>query len=57
MVLEEYLEALEIGTYYRYEEYLISRQDPNAIKIPEAFDSCHLSYDNAGFCVVTVKMN
>ena len=57
MVLEEYLEALEIGTYYQYEGYLISRQDPNAIIIPEAFESCHLSYDNTGFCVVTVKMN
>lgn len=57
MVLEEYLESLEIGTYYQYEEYLISRQDPNAIKIPEAFESCHLSYDNTGFCVVTIKMN
>lgn len=55
MVLEEYIESLRIGTYYAYGEYLFSRQRTNAIEIPLDYESCVLSYDNTGYCIVTLK--
>ena len=57
MVLEEYIESLELGSFYLYEGYLISRQHPNSILVPDDFSSCTVSFDNTGYCIVTVKLN
>jgi D-alanyl-D-alanine carboxypeptidase len=55
MVLEEYIESLTPYAYYEYDGYLISRQEPNNICIPAEFESCNLSLDNTGYCIVTLK--
>lgn len=57
MVLDEYIEGLQIGTYYTYGEYLFSRQKTDSIRIPLNYESCVLSYDNTGYCIVTLKMS
>lgn len=54
MTLEEYVDFLEIGKYYCYGEYLISRQNINNIHIPKDYISCHVSPDNTGHCIVTI---
>ncbi|MBO5110237.1 MAG: M15 family metallopeptidase [Clostridia bacterium] len=55
MVLEEYIESLSIGDWYEYGGYLISRQHPEAIVLPDHFASCTVSLDNTGYCLVTVE--
>ena len=56
MTLEEYVDSLEIGEFYVYDKYWISRQDPDAVRVPENYVACHASLDNTGYCIVTVIM-
>lgn len=55
--LEEYVASLEVGKFYRYGEYLVTRQSGEALKLPETFDSTVISPDNEGNYIVTVKMS
>ena len=56
LTLEEYLDALEVGTWYAYEDYRFARLAPDALKLPEAFAQCDISPDNTGCYIVTVKL-
>ena len=56
LTLEEYLQALEMGKWYRTGEYLISRQSMDQIALPEAWQGCQISPDNTGCAIITIKM-
>jgi LAS superfamily LD-carboxypeptidase LdcB len=52
LTLERYVASFEVGAYYRYGDYLISRQESDALRIPGTFSSAVISPDNCGnyFC-------
>ena len=56
LVLEEYIEALEIGEWYRYGDYLIGRCSEDAMELPIGWSSCHVSPDHCGNYIFTLKM-
>lgn len=58
ITLEEYIDSLDVGVWYRYEDYIISRQSPESLTIPAQYAECpvQVSPDNTGFCVVTLKV-
>ena len=56
LTLEEYVDALEVGTWYAFEDYRFARLSPDALKLPEAFAQCDISPDNTGCYIVTVKL-
>lgn len=53
LTLEEYIEKLEIGTFYEYENYLISRQKGDNIKILNGLSNIVVSPDNMGNYIVS----
>lgn len=55
VTLEEYYDALEYGKFYRYKDYIISRQKSRTASVPADCD-IELSYDNCGGYVLTCKM-
>jgi D-alanyl-D-alanine carboxypeptidase len=55
LTLEEYIEALRLGAWYEAGEYLISRQDPRAIRLPMTYKNCQISPDGTGYVIVTLK--
>ena len=54
--LEEYYENLEVGDFYAYEGYLISRQRGSKVKIPAEYEKIGISPDNQGNYLITVQM-
>ena len=56
LTLEEYINTLEIGTWYACGDYRFARLAPDAIKLPEEWVQCDISPDNTGCYIVTVKM-
>ena len=50
------MEMLEIGNFYRYGEFLITRQEEEPLILPEAFSSVVLSPDNQGGWIAAVEM-
>lgn len=57
LAYEEYIEAIKTETWYSYNNYLILRTDiVDSITLPEGFASCHISPDNMGYYIVTVKL-
>lgn len=58
LTLEEYLESLEIGKWYRVDGYWICRQPvaDDALLLPEGYTQAVISPDNMGHYVVTVQM-
>lgn len=56
LTLEEYINTLEIGTWYACGDYRFARLSPDALMLPEAFAQCDISPDNTGCYIVTVKM-
>lgn len=58
LTLEEYLELLEVGVWYKTEGYYVGRFDSESIKLPSGLsDICTISPDNTGYYVVTLKRN
>lgn len=57
LTLEEYLEALTLGVWYRTEEYMICRTSPKGIRLPQGWQSCEISPDNCGYYVITLRMS
>lgn len=57
LTLEEYLENLEIGCFYEYENYIISKQCGEKIKIPKQYKQIVISPDNQGNYIVTVELS
>lgn len=57
LTLEEYLESLEVGTWYQVEDYLISKQqlEDNSFVLPQEYSEVVISPDNMGAYIVTVK--
>lgn len=57
--LEEYLEGLEPGKFYRYESaqgtYLISRQEGENLQVPQGLEELRISPDNQGYYVISGK--
>ncbi|BBF42499.1 D-alanyl-D-alanine carboxypeptidase [Lachnospiraceae bacterium KM106-2] len=57
LTLEEYLASLEVGKYYEYGSYLISKQKQgDELTIPTDFTSGVISSDNCGNWIVTLKI-
>lgn len=57
LAYEEYVNVLTPETWYTYGSYLILRTaNTEELTLPEAFTSCHISPDNTGYYVVTVKL-
>ncbi len=57
LAYEEYIQAIRPETWYAYENYLILRTAiVDSITLPANFTSCHISPDNTGCYVVTVKL-
>ena len=55
MLLEEYIQALAVGQWYSYGDYLICRQSIDNLLLPATWSDVDLSLDNTGYCIVTVK--
>jgi D-alanyl-D-alanine carboxypeptidase len=56
LTLEEYIEALNPGTWYKYGEYLIARLSPYGLNLPARMEVCEISPDNTGYYIVTVRL-
>ncbi len=57
IVLEEYLERLPKNKWIQYNGYLILHTFSDSITMPQKWESCHISSDNAGGTLITLKMN
>lgn len=57
MVLEEYVEFLSAAEFYRYGDYLITRQAGEQFQLPTEFISGVISPDNTGSYIITLKVN
>ena len=55
LTMEEYLEHLEVGQWYRTEEYLIARLPQDRLLIPDGWERCEFSPDNMGNVTVTLR--
>ena len=56
LVLEEYMELLSEADYYRYGDYLITRQEKEPFLLPQDFESGVISKDNTGGYLITLKL-
>lgn len=58
LTLEEYILSLEADVFYRYGDYIISRQSVSdgALNVPTDAKSVTISPDNTGYYIVTSKM-
>ncbi len=56
ITFEEYIEFLEIGKFYTYENYLITRQNTKNIFVPKSFESAVASEDNTGAFIITFEI-
>lgn len=55
LTLERYVELFDVGSFYRYGDYLISRQTGDIFQIPAEFTSAVISPDNCGNYFLTFK--
>lgn len=55
LTLEEYIERLEPGEFYRYDGYVVSRQPGPDLWVPEDASEITVSEDNTGCYVITFK--
>ncbi len=56
ITLEEYILSLDIGEFYFYENYIISRQkESDVIEIPKGLTEIVISPDNTGCVIITGK--
>ena len=54
LTFEEYIDGLEYGSFYAYEDYIISRQKGDSLLLPENC-TCDISTDNCGGYIITAK--
>lgn len=54
LTLEEYISGFELGKFYRYGDYIITKQDPKNTFLPNNFESAVISSDNDGNIIVTL---
>lgn len=55
ITLEEYIDFFEIGKFYTYENYVITRQNTKNIFVPKNFKSAVVSEDNTGAVIITFE--
>lgn len=53
--LEEYYEFLEVGKYYKYNGWLITRQPKGEVRLPNSYTEMEASPDNQGNYVITMR--
>lgn len=53
LTLEDYVSSLEVGNYYKYENFYISRQKGDNLLIPYNLEDIVISPDNTGCCIIT----
>ena len=53
LTLEEYISSLEVGNYYKYKNYYISRQEGDNLLIPYNLKEIVVSPDNTGCYIIT----
>ncbi len=56
ITLEEYMDFLELGKFYKYENYLITRQNTKNIFVPKSFENAVVSEDNTGAVIITFEL-
>lgn len=56
LALEEYLEALVPEVWYEADGYRVLRTSSENVTLPEAWQSCEISPDNAGYYILTIKL-
>ena len=56
ITLEDYIDFFELGKFYSYKNYLITRQNTENIFIPKSFESAVVSEDNTGAVIITFKI-
>lgn len=56
ITLEQYIEYFELGKFYIYENYIITRQNTKNIFVPKSFESAVVSEDNTGAVIITFKI-
>ena len=56
LAYEQYLESLTPEVWYAHGEYRILRTAAETLSLPELFTSCHISPDNTGHYIITVKL-
>ncbi|MBQ7391785.1 MAG: D-alanyl-D-alanine carboxypeptidase family protein [Clostridia bacterium] len=57
LAYEEYINAIQTETWYSYNNYLILRTaNVEEITLPTSFTACHISPDNTGYYIITVKL-
>ncbi|SEK64799.1 M15 family metallopeptidase [Ruminococcus albus] len=54
LTFEEYIDGLEYGSFYAYEDYIITRQKGDTLLLPENC-TCDISIDNCGGYIITAK--
>ena len=54
--LEEYLGALEEDVFYASGDYVFSRQQGPAFRVPENYEALSISPDNTGFWILTFRL-
>ena len=56
ITFEEYIDFFETGKFYKYENYVITRQNTKNIFVPKSFESAVVSEDNTGAVIITFKI-
>lgn len=56
ITFEEYIDFFELGKFYKYENYLITRQNTKNIFVPKNFESAVVSEDNTGAVIITFEV-
>ena len=56
LTLEEYYDSMEVGKFYSYSDYVITKQNGEGYKVPENFISAVFSPDNMGGVLITFKV-
>lgn len=55
LAFEEYIDSLEVGRFYEYDDYIFTRQKGDEITVPSGCDSYVISEDNTGCFIITGK--
>ncbi len=55
LTLEEYIDSFIPGTFYFYDDYFISRQEKEEIRVPKGLYEISVSPDNTGYYIITGK--
>lgn len=56
ITFEEYIDFFELGKFYTYGNYVITRQNTKNIFVPKSFKSAVVSEDNTGAVIITFKI-